>query len=343
MTPDLAQRWHDLLTAEPRLRIREAAQRLHTSEMELLCTRLGRGVTRLTDGWGAWIERIPALGDVMALTRNEHAVHEKHGQYKNIEINWPIGLAVDKEIDLRLFLHQWRFGFAVEEPPGDPNPRRSFQFFDAHGGAIHKIYLTEHSDLPAWQALAADHAHPDPRDGLAVTPRPAPTPETPDAEIDAVAFQADWRALEDTHDFFGLLRRYGLSRPQALRLAPDGFALPLAAGALRRTLEGAAAQELSIMIFVGNPGAIQIHTGPVQRLVTTGPWFNVLDPRFNLHLREGAIAAAWLVRKPTVDGVVTSVELFDDRGDNIAMLFGERKPGIPEDLRWRALAEALPR
>jgi putative hemin transport protein len=44
-----------------------------------------------------------------------------------------------------------------------------------------------------------------------------------------------------------------------------------------------------------------------------------------------------------VDGVVTSVELFDDRGDNIAMLFGERKPGIPEDLRWRALAEALPR
>ena len=98
---------------------------------------------------------------------------------------------------------------------------------------------------------------------------------------------------------------------------------------------------LEIMIFVGNANCIQIHTGPVKRLVTTGPWFNVLDPDFNLHLREDLIHEAWLIRKPTRDGDVTSVELYDAKGETIAMLFGKRKPGLPEDKTWRALANSM--
>ncbi|MGH8046767.1 MAG: ChuX/HutX family heme-like substrate-binding protein, partial [Chthoniobacterales bacterium] len=66
-----------------------------------------------------------------------------------------------------------------------------------------------------------------------------------------------------------------------------------------------------------------------------------LDDEFNLHLREPGVAAAWLVRKPTKDGVVTSIELYDTAGENIALLFGKRKPGQPEDENWRNLAESL--
>jgi putative hemin transport protein len=67
----------------------------------------------------------------------------------------------------------------------------------------------------------------------------------------------------------------------------------------------------------------------------------VMDPSFNLHLREDRIGSVWLVRKPTEDGVVTSVEVFDKQGENIAMLFGARKPGKPELPAWRELAESL--
>jgi putative hemin transport protein len=47
------------------------------------------------------------------------------------------------------------------------------------------------------------------------------------------------------------------------------------------------------------------------------------------------------VRKPTSDGIVSSVELFDAQGENIAMLFGARKPGSPELAGWRELVGAL--
>jgi putative hemin transport protein len=95
------------------------------------------------------------------------------------------------------------------------------------------------------------------------------------------------------------------------------------------------------MVFVGNPGMLQIHSGPIQKVVMIGDWMNVMDPRFNLHVRSDSVAQAWLVRKPTVDGIVTSVELFNGSGEAIAMFFGERKPGKPELTAWRTLVDEL--
>src|SRR3546814_2252713 len=96
-----------------------------------------------------------------------------------------------------------------------------------------------------------------------------------------------------------------------------------------------------IMVFVGNPGMIQIHTGPIENLKTMGPWFNVLDESFNLHLREDMIASAWVVWKPGDTGAVTSLELFHPDGALIGNLFGKRKPGQPDDEAWRALVADL--
>jgi putative hemin transport protein len=95
------------------------------------------------------------------------------------------------------------------------------------------------------------------------------------------------------------------------------------------------------MVFVGNPGMLQIHSGPIQKVMAVGSWINVMDPRFNLHLQMDSVAQAWLVRKPTDDGIVTSVELFNKDGEAIAMFFGERKPGKPELTAWRALLDGL--
>src|SRR3546814_8316419 len=93
------------------------------------------------------------------------------------------------------------------------------------------------------------------------------------------------------------------------------------------------------MIFVGSPGMVQIHTGPVTTLKQVGPWFNVLDPGFNLHLRDGDITEAWVVRKPTRDGIVTALEVYDAEGRQIAQMFGERHDGEKELADRRTLME----
>lgn len=119
---------------------------------------------------------------------------------------------------------------------------------------------------------------------------------------------------------------------------PDELARQVADRAFSCALELAAGAGLPIMVFVGSPGVIQIHTGPVATVKRMGPWQNVLDPTFNLHLREDGIASCWHVRKPTRDGWVTSLELFDAAGRQIAWMFGKRKPGQAEDPAWPELA-----
>lgn len=335
---ELAAAWH-ALTAQKPLRIREAARELGVSEAELLATGVGSHVVRLSGDFREFMLRMGELGPVMALTRNEAAVHEKDGLYTNISHGEHVGLVLGEAIDLRLFYDKWRHAYAVEESTG-AGMRRSFQFFDAQGDAVHKIYLRGQSDVFAWEALRDAWASPDQRPGEQVAPRTARhTPERPDGEIDLAALTADWRAMTDTHQFFGLLKKHGVTRTQAFRLIGAEFARPLFTDTPARLLRSLAATSIDTMIFVGNPGCIQIHTGPVARIERMGPWINVLDPGFNLHLREDLVAQVWLVRKPTADGIVTSVELFDAEGEAIAYFFGKRKPGIPESTGWRMLAE----
>jgi len=149
--------------------------------------------------------------------------------------------------------------------------------------------------------------------------------------------------LQDTHDFYPMLMKFRVGREQAHRLCGDEFAYELEHVAIREVLEKARDKGCEIMVFVGNKGCIQIHTGPVNKLLEHETWYNVMDPKFNLHLNETGVNNVWVTLKPTEDGVVTAVEVFAKNGDLMATFFGKRKPGIPELPLWREVVSELSR
>lgn len=343
-TNDLKKAWADLRETDPSLRIRNAAERLGVSEAELLATQTGETVVRLEPKCPEILQELHALGRIMALTRNDEIVHERKGEYLNVEVmngHGQMGLAVNEDIDLRIFFARWHHAFAVtsESPRGKTH---SFQFFDVDGTAIHKVFTTDQSDLAAYQKIVEKYKSADYSQTIEVQPKAEKSAEKPDAEIDVSAFQKAWAELKDTHDFFPMLRKFGAAREQALHLANAEMVQAVDKQSFRFILEEAAKRQLPIMIFVGNAGIIQIHTGEVHRISDARGWFNVLDENFNLHIDQDKIARAYVVKKPTVDGTVTSLELFNEAGENVALFFGKRKPGIPEKEEWRALIADLP-
>lgn len=329
---ELKQQYEKVKAENPRLRIRDIAQVMQQSEAALVAMRAGDGVVRLEGDFKELLKEIHTLGQVMALTRNNNVVHERKGVYNNVSFEGHVGLVLDPDIDLRLFMMHWQFGFSVKE--GD---RTSLQFFDKSGEAVHKIYLTEESNTAAYEALVTKYTALDQTPIISTTVYPAVEAELLDSAIDVAAFQEGWKNLKDTHDFFGLLRQHKLSRTQALRLAPEGFVKEVPADTTRKILEAAAVGQVPIMVFVSSRGCIQIHTGTVTKLLATGPWFNVLDSEFSMHLREDAIVHSYIVKKPSVDGIVTALEIFCKDGQMIAQFFGKRKPGNPELESWRAI------
>ncbi|KAG1391509.1 hypothetical protein G6F59_014874 [Rhizopus arrhizus] len=99
----------------------------------------------------AIFRELGTLGEVMALTRNDWCVHERHGEYLDIQADGPVGLVLGPDIDLRVFFTAWKSAWAVQQ-----DGRHSLQFFDGAGVAVHKVYRTDATDAAAYDALVAN-------------------------------------------------------------------------------------------------------------------------------------------------------------------------------------------
>lgn len=333
----LTERHQALLSSQPQLRQRDAARQLGVSEAELAANLAG---SRLLAWQRPLLDELASLGQLKAITRNELAVHETIGSFNQLSGGQEIALQLDPDgLDLRLFLKHWHCVLACRQD-GPRGTLHSLQFFDRHGTAVIKLYLQDANKLPALEALIARHQ-------LPLTQLPAFEPaSTQPSELpptaDLADFRAGWLALQDVHHFHSLLGKHALSRRQAFRHAPAGHAEALARTGVETLLQQAAAAQLPIMVFVGNRGTVQIHSGPVKTIRRVGDWLNVLDPQFNLHLQDGGIAELWRIRRPTRDGIITAIEVLDADGQTIVTFFGRRIEGEAEHGGWRQLADSLP-
>lgn len=343
----LKGQWTSFNAENPKVRIRDAAKILNTSEAQLLATGCNDTVTRLdVDLKEFFTTEVPKLGKVKALTRNNEVVHERNGEYLNPSFgkNSHVGLFVGEDIDLRIFLNLWKFSFAVSEVARG-NERLSIQFFGKDGSAIHKIYLIKESNKEAFLKIKDIFKHEVQgvleEEIISEEIAPEKRNENPDKE----KFQQDWLKLKDTHGFFPLIKKHKVSRLQALELAPENdgvkYSKKVPNDVVKKSLEKVVATKTPIMVFVGNKGMLQIHTGPVNKLLEMKEWFNIMDPDFNLHIRTNSIKECWLVKKPTADGDINSIEVFNFNEELICTFFGKRKPGIPEDSNWRKIINEL--
>jgi putative hemin transport protein len=347
---ELRSKWEQLKKDKPTLRIRDCATQLGVSEAELLATTVGDYTTVLAGDWTVLLQRLPELGRVMSLTRNEACVLEHKGPFQKVEIMGSPAhrmATVIGPIESRVFFGAWKFGFAVKQTT--PNGvQQSIQIFDEAGNAVMKVFLQAPngnkagSNQEAYDKLVTDFTSPVQKQEIEVTEvKSAPTKAI--NEIDKTALLSDWENMKDTHDFFGMLRKHSVNRLDAVVLSDGKFSHKLNNKSLQPMLETAAKDHLPIMVFAGSRGNIQIHQGKIMTVRVMDNWLNILDPDFNMHLREDLVDSVWVVKKPTTDGVVTGVEVFDKNKEMIAQFFGLRKPGIPELEKWRELVDGLER
>ena len=324
----------------PRLSAREQG----ASEAELAACELGSSVTRLDPHFRGIIYELPAVGEVLAVTKNEHCIHEKQGVFNHVSIGADQGYDfLNRDVDLRLFVSHWRHVFVVREDVAS-GPRTSLQFFDSGGAAVHIVYLTDRSNRGAFDAIVARFRSTDQSSGIEITSSPPAPQDRPDREIKLAEFHACWGAAQAPLDFSSsLFREFRITRQQAFRLLGQEYAYRVERHSLRLALEGASQTQTPMVCMASNRGCIQLHTGPVNTPGAAGPWLHVRGPKFNLQLREDDIASAWVVRKPTVYGIVASLELFNRDGFCSRRSPGARKPGKPQLENWKWIASSLPR
>lgn len=330
-------RWLELKKQHPGAYARDIAKQMHISEAELAFARVGHDAWRLHDDIHEILAALESAGETKCICRNEYAVHEQIGAFTHQHLGDHAGLVLNpRALDLRLFLNQWASVFHLRETTAR-GERQSIQFFDHQGDALLKVYVTQNTHQPAWEALLKRFNTPE---NKPLTLKDAEPPTAP-STIDAATVEREWRAMTDVHQFFTLLKRHNLTRQQAFERVADDLACKVPNNALAQILDAALNAGNEIMVFVGNRGCVQIFTGAIKNITPMKGWLNIFNPTFTLHLREESIAEAWVTRKPTADGHVTSLELFAHDGTQIAQLYGQRNEGEPEQAQWRQQIDAL--
>ena len=263
MSNTLYERYQQAKIDHPGKYARDLAAILGVSEAELTHARVGHDTRRLQADARTLLTELEQVGVTKSITRNSYAVHEQMGRYRNQHLNGHAGLILNpRELDLRLFLNHWTSVFAMSET-NKRGVRHSIQFFDQQGDALHKVYTTEETDLPAWMALVERHLS---EENPALALQPAEASSADETTQDHAKIDGEWRAMTDVHQFFQLLSRNKLTRQQAFRAVGDDLAYQVDNSALSQLLEAAQQQQNEIMIFVGNRGCVQIFTGAVEKL-----------------------------------------------------------------------------
>lgn len=289
--------------------------------------------------------KLETLGEVLSVVRNDAAVHEKVGIYEHVTLTARTGLALNVGgLDLRFFLHNWHHAIATTVVIGE-RTMRSIQFYDEYGTSIEKVFMRDETKLDAWQALIDEFAtsgKPEflPAPEINVT---IPEPLSPEREQ---AFQERWNELKDVHHFGGLLETFKIDRQQSYRHAPAGCTKQVDRSVWEEVLQYVQANNLEIMVFVGNRGLVQIQTGKLHNVVRSHGYLNVLDAKvpeegFDLHLRDSDIVETWVVRRPISEGYVTCIEGFDKNRQTVVQIFGRREEGNDEMQSWHQLMDGL--
>ncbi|PID37349.1 MAG: hemin-degrading factor, partial [Pseudomonadales bacterium] len=314
------QNYQDKKANTPMLFPTEGAKALGVSEFELL---LSLPYSRyMGQDFQEVLESLAQFSKLESITRNDYAVSEKTGKYENLKVHGRMGILLNVGgLDLRYFMSKWKHMLAVDDTSKPNRPIHSIQFFDEQGNAVNKIYLKSLDELSDWQALITQTIN-----------KFADKAESATIELAELEQHQDWQFKQLSDDDKQTLQdKWGMAKQ-------------LTVNAIEPMLNLVKDKQLSLMTFVGNTGLVQIQTGTLNTIKRMGYWINILDKDhndFTLHLKDGAVAQLWCVKRPTKDGLVTCVEAFDDKGRTIVTFFGQRQEGEPENANWVEITDSL--
>lgn len=320
------------------VRRRDAVERPRVTELEFVASRYGADLVRLKPAWPELFSRIRTLGPVVAVTRNTGAELVKTGIYAFPEFgNTSIG-RVTGSIDLRLFTQHWKDAFVLIRDQGQ-RTRRCIYIFDRYGAAVHKVMLHPEPSTSAFADLVWNLHAQDQSTAISIEPLPSP----PLAKrVDIAGLRDAFRAMSHTHEFGAILRSFNISREHTLRLIGGEYAWRVDQTSIREMLRRTVAGSRALTCFVENAGILHIHTGLIKRIRQSERWLSILDHGFNFHLDEASVAHVWVLRKPTRNGFVTSIEVYNRYGSLLVQFFGPYDAHGQESEHWRVITAALP-
>tara|TARA_B100001115_G_C15819194_1_gene407109 strand:- start:467 stop:1417 length:951 start_codon:yes stop_codon:yes gene_type:complete len=258
---DLKINWESLLKNDNNLRIRDAASKLGVSEAELLSTEIGDTTSYLSiDNYYEFFKNILKLNKVMFLVRNDFVVHEKIITALSyiLKENYIMSKDGNRLIDVNFNNIKYAF---FQKKKHKKIELKSFQLFDNNGNSIIKIYLKDDNHNPF--------------DKIAEKYKKKYLYELQSQDL-TLQNNSNYYTFQDINVFY----KQRQTNSHSHKIAGKNF---------RSIIDKVSDYKIKIQIILVSKNIIQYHEDKLIKIVDYGPWYNILDKNFNLHILEKKI------------------------------------------------------
>lgn len=276
----LKSKWEKLQSEDNKIRIRDAAKKLGTSEASLLSTEINDGVFFLNiSDYHTFLSEVLSLDKIMLLIRSDSVVHEKTISSKDIQLR-DNKVFNNKSNELILEFNPTLFKYVFSQNKlHAKRSLRSFQIFDIYGNAILKIYLKGKNEI----------------------------------EFDNIAerYQAEYHyELQETGNLKNLEPK-SIIELNSSEKECECYEYDLKENILRKILTATSKEQIPIQIHAMGKGTIQYHKGLIKKIVDFGPWINIIDKTFNLHAMENHLKHVVLKKHQKDNDTFYYIDFFD--------------------------------
>ena len=287
---NLKSKWKKFQQDNPKVRIRDAAYQMKVSEAELLSTEINETVSfLLIEDMTAFIKDVLKVDKIMLLIRSDYVVHEKTIKTKNIRLEDNQIIDLDKNdcsiLDFNIDAFEYVF---FQKKMHSNRELKSFQFFDKAGMAILKIYL-KGKDLGFFDEIDLKYKK---------------------------TYNYEMQSDLDINNSNLLDSKIKINLPYDTSNSKTSCR-DISVKSLRLILENASDMKTPIQIHALGLGTIQYHRNTVRNIVDYGPWVNVIDQKFNLHVLENGLTRASLIQYQFKDCQQYLINFFDKNNTHV--------------------------
>tara|TARA_Y100001970_G_scaffold75342_1_gene95460 strand:- start:162 stop:1085 length:924 start_codon:yes stop_codon:yes gene_type:complete len=237
-----------------KLRIRDISNKLNVSEAELLSLSVNDSVSFLSinDFNQFFTYLLSNIDKVMFLIRSEFVVHEKIiNPFQYKIINDSIINKKNNSLLIKFNSEIFKYSFFEIKRHNNRN-LKSFQFFDYYGTSVLKIYLKGKKDIE-FENLANQYK---------------------------IEYKYQIQKDFTSDKYIQFKNKYSDKMPPH-----SDFKLTL-----RQLLNDIAKKSIPVNIYAFGIECMQCHSDIIKNIVDYGPWLNVMDKNFNIHVLENKIS-----------------------------------------------------
>ena len=267
-----------------KLRIRDISNKLNVSEAELLSLSVNDSVSFLSinDFNQFFTYLLSNIDKVMFLIRSEFVVHEKIIiPFQYKIINDSIINKKNNSLLIKFNSETFKYSFFEIKKHNNRN-LKSFQFFDYYGTSVLKIYLKGKKDV----------------------------------EFENLANQYKIEYKYQIQKDFTSDKYIQFKNKHSDKIPPHSdFKLTL-----RQLLNGIAKKSIPVNIYAFGIECMQCHSDIIKNIVDYGPWLNIMDKNFNIHVLENKISFS----KSSIRDDNNCIDFYDINNNLVLSISGKK-------------------